>query len=234
MYVILWEFVVRPEKVDAFITAYTSEGAWAQLFRRADGFVGTELLRSTDSEDGAHFLTIDRWVTAEHFARFRTQFATEYRRLDTQCEGLTLKESKLGTFAGQLRVATPMQDERGRWEIAMEDQIELLNFVYSRFNARDMEAVLAALHEDVVWANGMEGGHLHGRDAVRDYWTRQWKTIDPRVDPVSFSKGSDGEIVVEVHQVVHDLDGGLLLDHMVGHIFKIEDGAIRRFDIRGA
>jgi hypothetical protein len=31
---------------------------------------------------------------------------------------------------------------------------------------------------------------------------------------------------------VHDTNGALLLDHKVGHIFKIEDGAIRRFDIR--
>jgi heme-degrading monooxygenase HmoA len=232
MYVILWQFVVHPEKVNAFIAAYAPEGAWAQLFRRADGFAGTELLRSTDSEDGAQFLTIDRWQTAEHFTQFQMQFATQYRTLDTQCEGLSLKERKLGAFASELRVGNPVQDERGRWEIAMEDEIELLNFVYNRFNARDMEAVLAALHEDVVWANGMEGGHLEGRDAVRNYWIRQWATVDPHVEPVGFSKGPEGEIVVEVHQVVHDTNGALLLDQKVGHIFKIEDGAIRRFDIR--
>jgi ketosteroid isomerase-like protein len=121
-----------------------------------------------------------------------------------------------------------------RWEIAMQDEIELLNFVYSRFNTRDIEAVLAALHEDVVWANGLEGGHLHGRDAVRSYWIRQWAIVDPQVNPVSFSEGPDGAIVVEVHQIVHDLKGALLLDHMVGHIFKIDEGAIRRFDIRDA
>jgi len=232
MYVILWQFVVHPEKVNAFIAAYAPEGAWAQLFRRADGFAGTELLRSTDSEDGAQFLTIDRWQTAEHFTQFQMQFATQYRTLDTQCEGLSLKERKLGAFASELRVGNPVQDERGRWEIAMEDEIELLNFVYNRFNARDMEAVLAALHEDVVWANGMEGGHLEGRDAVRNYWIRQWATVDPHVEPVGFSKGPEGEVVVEVHQVVHDTNGALLLDQKVGHIFKIEDGAIRRFDIR--
>jgi hypothetical protein len=39
---------------------------------------------------------------------------------------------------------------------------------------------------------------------------------------------------VEVHQVVHDLDGALLLDQMVGHIFRIKDGLVRRFDIRDA
>jgi len=116
----------------------------------------------------------------------------------------------------------------------MIDEIEIVKCLYDRFNARDMETVLAALHETVAWANGMEGGHVHGRDAVRSYWTRQWAMIDPHVEPVGFSRGPEGEIVVEVHQVVHDLDGALLLDQMVGHIFRIKDGLVRRFDIRDA
>lgn len=111
-------------------------------------------------------------------------------------------------------------------------ELSFLTRLYGHFNARDMEAVLAAMHEDVIWANGMEGGHVHGRDGVRSYWTRQWAMIDPHVEPVGFSKGPEEEIIVEVHQVVHDLTGTLLSDQMVGHIFKIEDGLIRRFDIR--
>jgi hypothetical protein len=119
-------------------------------------------------------------------------------------------------------------------EMRMPDEVEFLKRVYSRFNAREMEAVLASLHENVMWANGMEGGHVHGREGVRSYWTRQWAMVDPHVEPVGFSKGPRGEVVVEVHQVVHDLKGALLLDQMVGHIFNIEDGLIRRFDIRDA
>lgn len=118
--------------------------------------------------------------------------------------------------------------------INMADDIEFLKRLYDRFNARDIETVLAKLDENVVWANGMEGGHVHGRDGVRSYWTRQWAMVDPHVDPVGFSNGPEGEIVVEVHQVVHDLNGKLLADQMVGHIFRIEDGLVRRFDIRGA
>lgn len=116
----------------------------------------------------------------------------------------------------------------------MPDQTALLKHLYDRFNARDMEAVLAALDPNVVWANGMEGGHVHGREGVRDYWTRQWATIDPHVEPTGFSKGPEGEHIVEVRQVVHDLNGNLLQDQMVGHIFRIEGGVVRRFDIRGA
>ncbi len=110
------------------------------------------------------------------------------------------------------------------------DKSAFLSHVYERFNARDMETVLAAMHEDVIWANGMDGGYVNGRDGVRQYWTRQWAMVNPRVDPIGFSEGPNGTIV-RVHQVVRDLSGTLLLDHEVSHIFSIEDGLIKRFDI---
>jgi ketosteroid isomerase-like protein len=115
----------------------------------------------------------------------------------------------------------------------MPDEIEFLKRIYDRFNARDMETALAAMHQDVMWANGMEGGHVHGREGVREYWTRQWSMMNPHVEPIGFSEGLDGEVVVEVHQVVRDLSGNVLADRMVGHIFRIENGLVRRFDIRG-
>ena len=116
----------------------------------------------------------------------------------------------------------------------MSDKVDLLRRVYERFNARDIETVLAAMHEEVAWANGMEGGHVHGRDAVRKYWTRQWTTLDPHVEPVAFASGLDGEVIIEVHQVVRDLNGNLLADMMVGHVFRFENHLIKRFDIRDA
>ena len=74
----------------------------------------------------------------------------------------------------------------------MSDDVDLLKRVYDRFNARDMETVLAAIHENVIWANGMEGGHVHGREEVRSYWTRQWTMVDPHVEPVAFARGLEG------------------------------------------
>jgi hypothetical protein len=60
---------------------------------------------------------------------------------------------------------------------------DLLVSAYAAFNARDIDRALATMHADVEWPNGMEGGYVHGHDAVRDYWTRQWKLIDPDVEP---------------------------------------------------
>jgi ketosteroid isomerase-like protein len=102
--------------------------------------------------------------------------------------------------------------------------------LYDRFNARDMEPILAVMSEDVLWANAMEGGHISGREGVRSYWTRQWTIIDPHVEPISFSRHANGVIEVEVRQIVRDLAGKLLSDRIVRHIFRMDGGLITRFD----
>ena len=53
--------------------------------------------------------------------------------------------------------------------------------LYEAFNAREIDRALRAMQPDVDWPNGWEGGRVHGREAVRDYWTRQWKALDPVV-----------------------------------------------------
>lgn len=113
----------------------------------------------------------------------------------------------------------------------MADQTHFLRGLYRDFNARKIDTVLAALHEDVMWANGMEGGHEQGREAVRSYWTRQWAIVDPHVEPVAFHPTPDGATRVEVHQIVRDLEGNVLMDQTVRHLFRIEQGKVRRFDI---
>jgi ketosteroid isomerase-like protein len=118
-------------------------------------------------------------------------------------------------------------------EVDVVEAEEFLRRLYARFNAREMEALLASMAPDVMWANGMEGGHERGREAVRAYWTRQWAMVDPHVEPVGFSEGEDGAVVVEVHQVVKDLAGVVLMDVMLGHVFWMEGGLVGRFDIRG-
>jgi SnoaL-like domain len=108
---------------------------------------------------------------------------------------------------------------------------ELLIAAYREFNARHIDAVLALMHRAVVWPNGMEGGYVHGHDGVRAYWTRQWGMIDPHVEPLSMEKDEKGRTVVEVHQVVRDLNGNMLLDKIVHHAYSIRDGLIERMEI---
>lgn len=113
----------------------------------------------------------------------------------------------------------------------MEDE-ELLRYAYAAFNARNVDAALATMHPEVEWPNGMEGGTVHGRQGVREYWTRQWTLIDPRVEPLSFARMPDGRMAVEVRQVVRDREGTLLLEQRVQHVYRVEDRLIREMEIR--
>jgi ketosteroid isomerase-like protein len=107
----------------------------------------------------------------------------------------------------------------------------LLRDLYAAFNARDVDAVLAALHPDVDWPNAFEGGRVVGHAAVRDYWRRQFTQIDPRVEPRRFADAGDGHVAVTVHQLVRALDGGVLADHEVTHVYAFRDGLIARMDV---
>jgi hypothetical protein len=113
----------------------------------------------------------------------------------------------------------------------MNTSRELLTAAYASFKARDINAVLRLMHHDVDWPNGMEGGRVQGHKGVREYWTRQWSQIDPRVDPVGFETDSEGRTIVKVHQVVRDLLGNVLANRMVEHVYRIEDGLIKKMDI---
>jgi hypothetical protein len=87
----------------------------------------------------------------------------------------------------------------------------------------------------------MDGGHVHGREAVREYWTRQWAMVSPHVEPVGFRVIADGSILAEVRQSVRDLEGKPLegqthglKDKTVGHVFHFRNGEVTRFDIQDA
>jgi hypothetical protein len=70
---------------------------------------------------------------------------------------------------------------------------------------------------------------------VRGYWTRQWRSVDPQVEPQGFRDAGDGRIIVEVRQRVRDRAGALLRDQMVQHVYNICDGlgmAARTFSDR--
>jgi ketosteroid isomerase-like protein len=113
-------------------------------------------------------------------------------------------------------------------------EIEMLQRMYAAFNRRDIETVLAAMQDDVDWPNGMEGGRVLGKAAVRDYWKRQFEVLDPNVEPKRYTREADRRIAIDVHQVVHDKNGKLVVDHMVQHVYEFRDGLIQSMEIRDA
>jgi ketosteroid isomerase-like protein len=107
------------------------------------------------------------------------------------------------------------------------DREATLRETYRAFNDRDIDKVLELLHPDVDWPNAWEGGRVAGRDAVRDYWTRQFREISGNVEPESFTEEPDGAVTVRVHQVVRDRKSGdLLTDSYVRHRYWFDEGGL--------
>lgn len=113
----------------------------------------------------------------------------------------------------------------------MSKNQEFLQNLYDAFNRREIETIIAKMHPNVKWANGLEGGFVHGRDAVREYWTNQFKAIQPELETLNFETDESGRNIVTVHQIVKDLDGNVLADMTVQQIFTIEDGLIILYEI---
>ena len=111
------------------------------------------------------------------------------------------------------------------------DHQTLLRRLYQDFNARRIDAVLAHMHTDVSWPNGWEGGYVSGHEEVRAYWLRQWQEIDPIVEPISFEAKSDGRIGIKVHQIIKDLEGQILSDTLLFHVYTFENGKVRMMEV---
>jgi len=114
-----------------------------------------------------------------------------------------------------------------------ESYSNLITQAYDAFNSRDINGALQLMHQDVHWPNGWEGGYVEGHEAVREYWTRQWKEIEPFVNPLSIQERSDGRLDVEVKQVAKDKQGNTLFDGIIHHVFLVTDGLISSMEIEG-
>lgn len=108
---------------------------------------------------------------------------------------------------------------------------DLIKKAYVAFNERDIDKALSTMQPDVQWSKAWEGGYISGHDAIKAYWTRQWKEINPNVTPVGFNERQNGSLEVEVHQKVKDLDGNPVFDGTVKHIYTFQDGLIKTMDI---
>ena len=114
----------------------------------------------------------------------------------------------------------------------MEKQIQdLIKKAYAAFNSREIDMALSTMHPDVQWPKAFEGGYVSGHTEIRKYWTRQWTEINPKVEPVGFNERQDGIVEIIVHQIVKDLEGNLMFDGTVKHIYTLQDGLLRRMDI---
>ncbi|HEX6083868.1 MAG TPA: antibiotic biosynthesis monooxygenase [Thermoanaerobaculia bacterium] len=93
MFTTVWKFVVRDEAIAEFERHYGAEGTWALLFRKAHGYLGTELYRGV--ANAGEYVTVDRWIDEAAYRAFREEYAAEYDSIDRECEELTESEEKI-------------------------------------------------------------------------------------------------------------------------------------------
>ena len=96
MYVVIWEFMVREGREVEFERVYGPMGEWCELFKKGEGYLGTELYR--DENTPLRYLTLDRWVSREAYKAFKQKHLNAYEAIDARGEQVTTAETYLGAF----------------------------------------------------------------------------------------------------------------------------------------
>lgn len=114
----------------------------------------------------------------------------------------------------------------------LEQLIVVIKKAYNAFNERNIDNALSTMQPDVQWSKAWEGGYISGHNEIRQYWTRQWAEINPKVEPVDFEERENGSLEVKVHQNVKDLKDNLMFDGLVKHVYTFQNGLIKTMDIK--
>lgn len=96
MFVILWQFEVKPGNQARFEIAYGADGPWAQLFRGDAAYRGTQLVR--DSSHDYRYFTLDFWNSETAYRAFLAAHRHTYDELDLSLQGLTRNEQHILSF----------------------------------------------------------------------------------------------------------------------------------------
>ena len=107
----------------------------------------------------------------------------------------------------------------------------LISQAYAAFNRRDVDGTLALMSENVSWPKASEGGRVVGKQDIRQYWTRQWADFDPRLEVLEVIDRENGKTAVKVHLLVRTLQGEVLSDTELWHVYTIGNHLIERMDI---
>jgi hypothetical protein len=117
----------------------------------------------------------------------------------------------------------------------MPNNVEVIRGTYDAFTAGDVEAVLAAMAADIVWNEAenfpyADGNPYIGPEAiVEGVFSRlasEW--IDFRVAPKEILDAGDTVVALGRYTARHGASGRPL-DVPFVHVWRLEDGVIRRF-----
>ena len=96
MFLVLWEFEVKPGCEQRFERVYGPGGDWDRLFGSNPNHAGTQLFR--DLARPRLYLTMDQWRSKKSYEEFRQTRTAEYKALDAASEHLTASERQIGSY----------------------------------------------------------------------------------------------------------------------------------------
>jgi hypothetical protein len=96
MFLVLWEFEVKPGCEQRFEKVYGPGGDWDSLFGRDSNHAGTHLFR--DANKPRVYLTTDYWRSRKSYEDFLQAAGNEYKNLDSVSEELTANERHIGSY----------------------------------------------------------------------------------------------------------------------------------------
>jgi hypothetical protein len=124
---------------------------------------------------------------------------------------------------------------RARWKetppVPVSPETSLLERSYAALNARSVDAVLATMRPNIDWPDMLANRRIVGLDAVRECWQSQFEVMDPSVTPTGYAEGDDGQVLVDVHQVVRDQQGNVLSEQDGQHAYVFRDGLAAAMDV---
>ncbi|WP_158590115.1 nuclear transport factor 2 family protein [Amnibacterium setariae] len=109
------------------------------------------------------------------------------------------------------------------------DADEVVVRVYRAYSAQRLDELLGLVTTDVDWPDG--NARLHGRAALRAYWTEQWSRTRTEDVPIGVARVDDRTSAVLIDQVVRGLAGEVRSRARVLHVLRFDDGRIARLDI---
>lgn len=89
-------FLYETRGPESFEQAYGPDGDWAQYFRGARGYIGSELLRDVD--EPGRYVVIDRWESAQTYNDFIEAHRDDYMRRSDEMTFHYVQELRFGTF----------------------------------------------------------------------------------------------------------------------------------------
>ena len=94
MYLIIWEYRIKPGCEGAFEKDYGADGVWVRFFQKGAGYIKTTLHKNLEKERS--YFTFDYWDSEQRYKEFSQAHADEYAAIDRACDELTEIEVKHG------------------------------------------------------------------------------------------------------------------------------------------